>query len=186
MTHFDLCRSYGFYEDPLRKVLHRFKYGKRTRLGSRLAGLLYEQWLTSPCLHQAEILLPAPLHHRRQRARGFNQSKLLAKHLSQMIHLPLESRALERTRNTASQTGLSPRQRRLNVSGAFRVRKPASIRGRNCLLIDDVFTTGATLNEMARVLSEAGANKVLALTLARVSPRGAFVTPKVMIERSEP
>jgi predicted amidophosphoribosyltransferase len=103
-----------------------------------------------------------------------------------MIHLPLESRALERTRNTASQTGLSPRQRRLNVSGAFRVRKPASIRGRNCLLIDDVFTTGATLNEMARVLSEAGANKVLALTLARVSPRGAFVTPKVMIERSEP
>jgi ComF family protein len=167
------------YEDTVREVLHRFKYGGRARLGIRLAQLLSQTWSHHTLLQEAEVILPMPLHRRREKARGFNQSRILAKYLSGMVERPLESKAVVRIRNTPSQTGLSHRQRRLNVAQCFEVRQPAAIRGKVCLVIDDVFTTGATLNSMARVLKEQGAAKVLALTLARVSPRAAIRTAKM-------
>jgi ComF family protein len=139
-----------------------------------MADLLYWKWLQSPELHESELILPVPLHRRRERTRGFNQSRILAKSLSCKIERPCEGHVLVRTRNTASQTGLSHRQRRLNVAHAFVVRNSDRILGKNCLLVDDVFTTGATLNEVAKVLKQAGARKVLALTVARVSSRVAI------------
>jgi len=119
-----------------------------------------------------------PLHRKRERTRGFNQSKILAKYLARRVDRPWEADATVRIRNTPSQTGLSHHQRRLNVAQCFGIRKPRVIGGRVCLIIDDVLTTGATLNEMATALKAAGAKKVLALTLARVSPRAAIGTVK--------
>jgi ComF family protein len=178
LFQFDFCRSFALYEGTMREVLHRFKYGGRMRLGQRLAHLLFQTWSKHPPLEEATVILPMPLHRGREKERGFNQSRILAKYLSGMIRVPLESRAVARVRNTPSQTGLSHRQRRLNVAGCFEVRRPAVIRKRTCLIVDDVFTTGATLNEMARALKEEGAERILALTLARVSPRAAIGTAK--------
>ncbi len=178
LSYFDFCRSYALYQDTMREVLHRFKYGGRKRLGGRLARLLFQTWTHCHPLREAEVILPMPLHRGREKERGFNQSRILAKYLSGMVRVPLESRAVVRIRNTPSQTGLSHRQRRLNVAGCFEVRSPAMIRNKTCLVIDDVFTTGATLNELARVLKEEGAVRVVALTLARVSPRAAIGATK--------
>lgn len=171
---FDLCRSYGLYEHPLREIVHRFKYAKRSRLGKRLAPLLFAAWQRFPELQSADLIVPLPLHRQRERERGFNQSKILAQYLSRLARRPFEARVLKRTRNTPSQTGLSIRQRRLNVAGAFHVRRPEVLWGKTCLVIDDVFTTGATLNEVAKTLKASGAGRVFVLTLARVSPRAAL------------
>ena len=102
------------------------------------------------------MILPVPLHKARQRERGFNQAWLLARHLSRWTQVPLMDRVLVRHRSTTAQAGLSRKQRRRNIQGAFRVADRAAIRGRAVLLVDDVFTTGATLNECARILRKQG------------------------------
>lgn len=167
----DYCRSFGIYENPLREVLHWFKYGRRRRLGKRLAALLRSKYSMEKELAEADLILPIPLHRRRRQARGFNQSEILARPLSKISGVHFEGGVLARTRDTRSQTGLTRRQRRLNLSRAFLVRKPHLVRGKTCLIIDDVMTTGATLNEAASALKACGAKKVMALTLARVSSR---------------
>jgi ComF family protein len=111
----------------------------------------------------ASVLVPVPLHRSRQRSRGFNQARALAVHLG----LPL-SDALLRTRKTATQADLPASRRPANVRGAFALNRGAAVRGRVVVLIDDVSTTGATLNACAAVLIEAGAAEVRALTAARV------------------
>lgn len=185
LNQFDSCRSYAVYEDPIREIVHRFKYGKRARLGPRLAGLLYSIWLNDEKVREAEVIVPVPLHRQRERARGFNQSTILARCLSRMTQKPFETKMLIRSRATSSQTGLSHRQRRQNVSHAFEVKRPDVVRGKVCLVIDDVFTTGATLNEIARTLKQSGAKKVVALTLARVSARAAVGADSGLLRRTE-
>ncbi len=175
LNAFDFCRSFAIYQGVVRNALHHFKYGGKHRLGSRLAEFLIHTWINAAPFHEVEIIMPVPLHRRRERQRGFNQSSVLAKYLSRFTRRTLELRLLKRNRSTPSQTGLTLRQRRLNVSSAFEVRRPHLIRGKVALVIDDVFTTGATLNEVARVLKEAGARKVLAMTVARVSPQWAIL-----------
>jgi ComF family protein len=170
LTQYDFCRSYGIYDGLLRQVIHRFKYGHRVRLGKRLNLLLHFAWEQWPEFQEADLILPVPLHRRRQWERGFNQSEMLARLLAQDVRKLFQRGLLIRVRNTPSQTGLSRRQRRLNVEGAFEVRKPARVKNKACLLVDDVLTTGATLNETATVLKRWGARKILVLTLARVSP----------------
>ena len=120
-------------------------------------------------LSEASIVVPVPLHRRRRRARGFNQAADLAQHLG----LPVVE-ALRRRRATQSQTDLPAAKRHANVRGAFAIRRGVDVAGLRIVLVDDVSTTGATLESCARVLREAGALDVSALTAARVvsSPRG--------------
>lgn len=120
---------------------------------------------------QPVLVLPVPLHISKRRKRGFNQSELIAKEA--LKHLPLsrfEPHAgnLRRLRATDSQTGLTRHQRRENVRGAFRVDRPQQLNGRSVLLVDDVYTTGTTLNECARVIRAAGASQIVVATVARV------------------
>ena len=155
------ARAVGSYEGPLRAVLHALKYGKRQSLARPLALLMATA--CAEILAGIDLAVPGPLHRRRRRARGFNQAEELARHLG----VPWTS-ALRRTRATDSQTDLPAAQRYANVRNAFALRRRQRVDGFTLLLVDDVSTTGATLEACARVLRLAGAREVRALTAARV------------------
>lgn len=138
-----------------------------------MAARLAEAALRDPSVRavvpSGAMLVPVPLHPRRRRERGFNQSELLAREIARRTGTLVVPGALVRRQDTRPQTGLSAAARRANVKDAFAVRQRARIAGRCVVLIDDVFTTGATAQACARVLREAGALDVRLLTLARVS-----------------
>jgi len=168
--NFDLARSAWIYDGAPRVAIHRFKYGGKSALAARLAPALENVLRCDEAFrrHGFDCLVAVPLHRRRQRKRGFNQSELLARALARRLEIPTLS-LLERTRATRPQVGLDFKARGANVSGAFALHpNPArEVSGLRVLLIDDVFTTGATLRECTAVLKRAGAQTVCALTLAR-------------------
>ncbi len=165
--------AYGSYEGGLRELIHLLKYaGVRPAanvLGRMLAEAIAE---VEPELKAGSVaVVPVPLHRRKLRRREFNHAELIAKAALKLCpaggRLQLLPTALERKRETPSQTGLTSHQRRENVRGAFGVSRPEIVRGREVLLVDDVYTTGATVSECARVLRRAGATKVWVATVAR-------------------
>lgn len=159
-----LSRAIGAYEGALRSIVHALKYGGRRSLAPRLATLLGR--CAPEVLVGADVVVPVPLHRARERARGFNQAEAIARHLG----LPV-ARALKRVRRSPSQTGLAAAERQANVRGAFALRRRGVIQGAVVVLVDDVSTTGATLDACARVLMDGGAHEVRALTVARVVSR---------------
>lgn len=154
-------RAIGPYEGALRGILHALKYDGRPSLARPIAALMKRHG--SEVLDGADICVAVPLHRSRLRRRGFNQAAELGRHLG----LPLVA-ALRRTRRTPSQTDLPAASRYANVRGAFAPRRRVDVRGMVIVLVDDVSTTGATLDACAAVLLEAGAREVRALTAARV------------------
>ncbi|MFH1681129.1 MAG: ComF family protein [Candidatus Eisenbacteria bacterium] len=165
------ARSANVWNETLGEILHRFKYGGFPSLGERLARSLAGTIASDPVLGDAELLVPVPLTRVRRAERGFNQSAVLAQHLSRLIGLPVVERAVSRAGRSRSQTKLSPLERRKNVRGVFRVRDPGAVRGRHVLIVDDVLTTGATAEELAGALRTAGARAVSAVAVARASGR---------------
>src|SRR6185436_13251305 len=156
---FDLARSLFLFNDPMRGIIHHFKYSSRVSLAKPLGPLLRECFAAEG--FEAKVVLPVPLHRARARERGFNQAELLARQLG----LEVNTRLLKRRKNTPSQTGLSRSQRTLNLAAAFKVRgKPPE----TVLLVDDVYTTGSTIHEIAKTLKRAGVQRVEVLTVARV------------------
>jgi ComF family protein len=162
-----MARSAVRFRGGIKDVLHRFKYSAATHVSRDLAVLL------QACVraHYGHAFIDAvayvPLHAAKQRERTYNQAGLLAADLARLMRRPLAERCLERTRDTATQTRLSARERARNVRGAFVVRHPAWVQGRHLLLVDDVMTTGATVAACSRVLKEAGAASVHVVTVAR-------------------
>lgn len=156
------ARAIGAYDGVLRAIIHAIKYDGRRSLAKPLARLMRAR--AADLIANADRLVPVPLHPSRRRERGFNQADDLAKHLG----LPV-SHALRRVRPTLSQTGLPAAQRHRNVRHAFAVTRAwRKLAGSTVVLIDDVSTTGATLEACARALKEAGVGEVRALTAARV------------------
>lgn len=164
---FDTSRSAGIYQGLLLRLIHRFKYEGDVSLARPLAHLLISPATEILALYQVELVVPVPLHPRRLRERGFNQASLLAARLGKWMRLPVGYSVLERSRWTDPQTGLSRNQRAVNVRGAFSLNDCQSVPGKGILLVDDVFTTGATVSQCARVLRKGGAGKILVLTVAR-------------------
>ena len=158
------CAAIGAYEGALRAILHALKYDGRRSLAAPLGALMRRQ--SGAVLDTADVLVPVPLHRRRQRSRGFNQ----AEEIAGAIGLPVRH-LLRRRRATRSQTDLPAARRHANVRGAFRLAWRADARDLRIVLVDDVCTTGATLESCARVLREAGAADVRAITAARVVSR---------------
>ena len=160
--------SLGPYEGSLRVVLHQLKYAGRRRAAARLAEALLEEPAVRALVATSDVLVPVPLHPRRLRERGFNQSALLAREIARRTGKAACPDALARRLDTVPQAGLSAAARRRNVRDAFAVRRKASVAGRTVVLVDDVLTTGATALACARRLREAGAREVRLLTVARV------------------
>ncbi len=160
--------SFGPYSGTLRDLVRELKYRKRRRVADRFAEMIGSDPQAAELLADGGVLVPVPLHPRRCRERGFNQSELLASALARRSSLPIAPRALVRRRDTPTQTGLSAAQRRDNVRGAFAIRERAKVAGRIVVLVDDVLTTGATARECAAALLGAGARSVRVLTVARV------------------
>ena len=164
---YDRARSLVAYEGPVARAIQRFKYQKDFLLTASLA------WLADCYPWDQElfdILIPVPLHLRRLRERGFNQAVLLSRACRDLSSRIIKPGTLRRIRPTAPQVHLTPGERLKNVSGAFQVSRPQEVTGKEIMLIDDVYTTGATVNECARVLKKAGAAGVSVFTLARVVP----------------
>jgi ComF family protein len=149
---------------PVADALASFKYSGMRRLGGRMAAAMVARAASRP----ESIVVPVPLHPARLRRRGFNQSAVLARHLARRLGQPLALRLLVRTRDTPSQTALSAPARAANVAGAFAVRDASTARGRAFLLVDDVWTSGATARAAASTLLAAGACHVDVVTFARV------------------
>jgi competence protein ComFC len=164
---FDAAVSAYRSRGVVRFVILQFKYNRQLHLRHPVA-----QWLQE-AMDDARLrdrnfdcIVAVPLHPARFRERGFNQAELLAKILGQRKNLPLTP-ALERTRYTTTQTAFDRTDRMENLRGAFRLRKRTNVRGLRVLLVDDILTTGSTLSECARILREAGAHSVYAVTAAR-------------------
>lgn len=169
---FDRARAALRYDDPLRQALLGFKHGDRTDMAEGLAALLWR--VGAPMLHSADGVLPVPLHRWRLWRRRYNQSALIARILADRAGIAFLPDALVRKRQTRSQGGLSATARRRNVRGAFAAgdgMKPL-IDGRRLVIVDDVYTTGATVEACARTLRRAGAASVDVLTVARVVRSG--------------
>lgn len=161
---YDAIRAYAFYEEPLRSALHRLKYHRDIALADLFALNLLN--LFSRVQWDVDFITAVPLGVARLKERGYNQSALLAYPLSLATHIPYRSQALKRIRETESQVKLNIRERKENVSNAFYGNRDL-VTGKNILIVDDITTTGATLNACASALKNAGANHVYGLTLAR-------------------
>ena len=156
------------YEGVVRQAIQRLKFERRKRLAEPLGVLLIKYVTHTPLLNMREIdaFIPVPLHPRRRKLRGFNQAELLAGFLARYYDTPLVN-ALERTKETLPQFEL-PRATRLeNVKGAFKVADPRAVYNKRVLLVDDIYTTGATIAECSKSLMIAGSKRVEVLTLSR-------------------
>ncbi|HEX4209528.1 MAG TPA: ComF family protein [Candidatus Binataceae bacterium] len=170
--HFSRARAVARYragtdEDAqmLPALIRRHKYGLDQSLTHALAECLGNPLPVEG--NDYDLIMPVPLHRARLRWRGFNQAVLLGQVIARQLKCPLDSSSLVRVRETDAQTGKDMRERRKNIRDAFSIRRPARIANRRVLLVDDVMTTGATVDECARTLLAAGARRVDVLTLAR-------------------
>jgi ComF family protein len=179
---FEKAVAHGVYADKLRALVHLLKYDGMEGLAGRLGALTAEQVLAMDGLPEELMVVPVPLWPGKQRQRGFNQAELLARGVMAAMRkgrpemrVRLVAGALERRRATESQAGLSPHERRANVRGAFFVPRPAVVDGQDALLIDDIYTTGATARACAKALKSAGAQRVWVATVARAQREEAHV-----------
>jgi len=157
---FDFARSALLFTHTFREIIHHLKYADRVSLARPLGGIL-KQCLDSHDF-RGEIIVPVPLHRSRERIRGFNQAELISEDLGR----PVAGRLLRRRKDTPSQTGLTRSERKRNLAGGFETI--GNVHG-SVIVVDDVYTTGSTMNEIARTLKRAGADRVEVLTVARVA-----------------
>lgn len=167
---FDFARSFGAYTPRMSRAILLLKYGNVAPIGAwfarRLAGLIERQ----PQGFAVDAIIPVPLDRGRLRERGYNQAELIAKPLARMLRIPFRSYLLVRTRPRPNQLRLTRRERWETVRGAYATHKTAQVDNLRVLLVDDVFTTGATLDACSRALKGAGAARVVGLTVARALP----------------
>lgn len=163
---FELARSHAVYNDPMMKAITLMKYEQVTRLGHWFAAQLAERVTENAEAFRADVVL----HPLRQRERGYNQAELIARPLAKRLGLPLRTYLLVRTKPRPARHRLTRHERWQTVRGAFATRSGTQVDKLRVLLVDDVFTTGATLDSCSRTLQQAGAAGVMGLTVARVVP----------------
>lgn len=165
--HFDKCFSLMPYNDVVRTLIHELKYNEMTKVSDYLVDYSIRHIEAKMPFSDADFVCPVPLHKTKQRERGYNQAALLARRIAAHFKWQYEPDLVKRFRFTESQADLSPDQRKMNVNKAFSVKKKIPLRDKNILIVDDVFTTGATVNSISQVLKEHQVNKIYVLTVAR-------------------
>ncbi len=176
-THFDCIRSAGQYDGSLMALIHRFKYKRKMQLARPLGRLLFHAFVSYSELPVPDVIVPVPLHPSQIKKRGFNQASLILNQWAAFFpesgcpcpDIAYDGKILKRIKNTHSQTSLSREQRRLNIREAFSLNPDSRVQGKTVLIIDDVCTTGSTVNECAAILKNGGADCVNVLTLARAA-----------------
>jgi ComF family protein len=184
---FERAVAFGLYEGRMRDAIHALKYDRVRGVGSELGRMLAEAIASlADEAPQEMLVIPVPLHRAKHAERGFNQARALATEALRVLkeshpkwRLTLAASTLMRLRATQSQAGLTPRERRLNLQGAFSVSDAAQVKGRNILLVDDILTTGATARAAAKALVDAGATSVWVATLARARRVAGFRSESV-------
>lgn len=169
---FELARSVGPYEGPLREAVHRLKYRGARWQARPMAGLMAEVFRCEPAFARCRGLVPVPLHPARERRRGFNQAVLLAGALGEITGVSVLERVVSRIRETPPQTSLPRHERLKNLERAFAVTAPELVTGKNITIIDDVFTTGSTVSKLSQLLRQAGAAGITVLTFATARQTG--------------
>lgn len=165
---FNVARAWGVYDRTLMDAVHNLKYNGKIQLAKPLGKMLLDTFMKYWQPEDVDMIVPVPLHKKRFRMRGFNQAYLLIKAWQKISRMPdIGHNALIREINTAPQIGLGKEERRKNIKNAFAVKNPEMIKGKRIVLVDDVYTTGATVDACARVLVGGGAVSVDVLTLAR-------------------
>ena len=168
---FDLARSFGAYTSAMARAILMLKYGEVTPLGSWFAKLLAQLVARDPDSFAADAVVPVPLDSGRLRERGYNQAELIARPLARILGAPFRSYLLVRMHPRPNKLRLTRRERWETVRGAYATHKGAEVDKLRVLLIDDVFTTGATLDACSQALRRAGASRVVGLTVARALPQ---------------
>lgn len=164
---FSMARAVGKYDAALLDAIHLFKYHGKISAGKALGKMMAQTRYDSLAIENYSTIMPVPLHARRLRERGFNQSLILAKQISDIFSLPLDFLTLRRKTRTEAQVSLSRKERASNVRGAFEVTDIKAVENKRILLIDDVYTTGSTVKECSKTLMKNGAAEVAVLTLSR-------------------
>ena len=183
---FERARSFAYYNDALAGAIVLLKYEEVTRLGHWFAERLAEVIRKAGEEFQADAVVPVPLHPDRQRERGYNQAELIARPLARRLGLKLGSYLLMRTKPRPAQLVLSRSEHWKSVRGAYATRRGVRVDKLRILLVDDVLTTGATLDACSRVLKKAGAASVLGLTVARVVPGSSLTASKQRTKSQSP
>jgi ComF family protein len=165
--HFTSARSAVVAKTVVLEAIHRFKYSGALWFENFLADLLLREAVPDLSAGKWDGIIPVPLHPVKQREREFNQAEVLARHLGAALKIPVETKILQRTSPTLTQTKLTRDERASNMAGAFAVRDGKRLAGRKFILLDDVFTTGATTNACAKALRAAGAAELCVWTVAR-------------------
>jgi competence protein ComFC len=169
---FDLARSFARYDPTMQRLVTLLKYSPAAPLGSWLAGQLDPIIRAETAFEKVTHVVPVPLDRKRLRERGYNQAELIARPLAKRLGLPIATDLLIRLRSRPARLKLSRRERWETVRGAFQARQNGGVDKSHILLVDDVLTSGATLDACARALRSAGAEAIYAVTVARVMPQG--------------
>ncbi len=156
-----------YQDETVKHLIHGLKFQFQTGLAAPLGALLLNAFDDYFKDEHYDAIVPVPLHRRRKRQREFNQATLIAQAIHTKHNLPIVENVVARTRHTKPQTSVAPPKRKTNVVGAFEVKDASQIEGARLLIVDDIYTTGSTINELSRVLIEAGAKHVDVLTLSR-------------------
>lgn len=160
-------RAIAVYEKTLQQAIHLFKFEKRTSLKHALIQLIVNNIPSDLNLKDYDYVLPIPIHKKRLRERGFNQSLLLAEGLAKATDIKVTKDTLIRRKNTSPQSSLNKEERQTNIIGAFELKNPSNIQSKQILVLDDVYTTGATVREVVNILWDADPIEIDVLTLAR-------------------
>lgn len=153
------------YDDISKKIIYDLKYNKKRYISYHIAEIMYDR-LKEEEMNCFDIIIPVPLHPTKEKNRSFNQASIIGKYLSRMTNIRIDNKTLIRSKNTITQNMLTREQRRKNLEHAFNVVKRNDIIDKSILIIDDIYTTGATINQCSKVLIENGARSVYAVILA--------------------
>jgi len=167
--HYDTLSAPYVYEGTVLNAICGLKYGGKTFLANALGPLLAQFAEKRFSDVRIDLAMPVPLHKKRLRERGFNQSLLLARHVAEALAVKLDFMSLRRIKYTPPQTGLTRKERHRNIRGAFQLENASAMRDKSVLLVDDVATTGSTLNACAKALKQAGTQSIYCLALARAT-----------------